>query len=331
MIQNKNKLIEFTDNSEFVLSDTYVPWNDKLIENSGKKLNELVINRNDFIYLPVIDEKQRSEEALFRIEGNKLRSGNIAGFFGLRNNKGQTLNIKIKSRFDQSAEQYFVHHMLEKITGIELIELKSNSDYSSSFGFDFLVHLFPKFLKLALSQGNYRSYKTYSYSNSRLRGRIDLARHLRQNIPFRGDIAYTFREYTSHNDLSNLVREVIEFIKRKFPRFLEKDDTYRKNCQIIYENSQKYEHIGRKRLIELNARPIKNPFYTYYEQLRKLCIKILSYEKLTYSADSYEDMWGVVYDMSWLWEEYLNTLFLSRSTLRNVIHTENRSYNWMVF
>lgn len=44
---------------------------------------------------------------------------------------------------------------------------------------------------------------------------IDVARHMKKNTPFIGNIAYSQREYSYDNDLMELVRHTIEYIKGK--------------------------------------------------------------------------------------------------------------------
>ena len=48
-----------------------------------------------------------------------------------------------------------------------------------------------------------------------VRGSIDVARHIKNNTPFIGNIAYSKREYSYDNYLIELVRHTIEYIKGK--------------------------------------------------------------------------------------------------------------------
>ena len=49
--------------------------------------------------------------------------------------------------------------------------------------FDFLLYLFPKFLKEALAQGVYKEYLRNEYNDANIRGVIDINRHLKTNLP----------------------------------------------------------------------------------------------------------------------------------------------------
>lgn len=297
-------------------------WISSLAEYSGKTIDELCTDHDLFSTIPFINEKNRSREALFHLQGSKIKTGNIGGFFGVKNEKGEFLEVRIRSRFDKSEQQYFVKHMLSYIAGIDLLQdLKTHSDFNGFF--DFLLFLFPSYLRKALNQGIYKSYKVFEYNDSKPKGKIDVSRHIAHNIPFQGNIAYSFREYTPYNNLMLLIREVIEHIKRILSCMLTNSNDFRNDCQIVIDNTKNYGKTSRHRLIELNSRPINNPYYIEYESLRKLCLRILKNEELKFS-DSADEIYGVVYELNWLWEEYLNVLFSSSPRLNKLIHSENK-------
>ncbi len=135
-----------------------------------------------------------------------IKTSNVMGFFGI----GNGVQISIHSRFDRENKQYFLHYMLQKVCNvsptIELTQANKNPFY------EFIVYLFPSFLRKAVAQGIYRTYITNEYNDSNVRGTIDFPRHFRYNIPFNGKIAYRTREYSHDNFVTQLVRHTIEFI-----------------------------------------------------------------------------------------------------------------------
>lgn len=100
------------------------------------------------------------------------------GFFGI----GNDVQISIHSRFDNLDKQFFLHHMLQKICNVsptvELIRVNKNSFY------EFIVLLFPSFLKKAIDQGLFRTYINKEYNDSNIRVIIDFSKHFRLNISF---------------------------------------------------------------------------------------------------------------------------------------------------
>ena len=61
--------------------------------------------------------------------------------------------------------------------------------------------------------------------------------------------------------------------------------------------------------MNLNLRPVSHPYYGEYRPLQQLCLQILRQEEMKYGRDD-DEIYGILFDGAWLWEEYLNT-FLS--------------------
>lgn len=74
---------------------------------------------------------------------------------------------------------------------------------------------FSIFFKKAFSQGIYKAYIRNEYNNANVKGAINVTRHIRQNIPFQGNVAYTTREHSYDNSVTQLIRHTIEHIRSK--------------------------------------------------------------------------------------------------------------------
>lgn len=256
------------------------------------------------------------KEHIFAINSeNQLVTGNIMGFVGCNDTQ-----VSIRSRFAQQEGDYFLHYMLQKVFAINLFDLKHDSDKESVF--DFLIYLFPAFLKQALRQGLYKEYQTRHYNDANVRGRIDIQRHIRQNIPFAGKVAYTTREYAVDNSVTQLVRHTIEYIASHPYRgnILNNDEETKEAVSLINNATPSYNRNDKNRIVNLNKRPINHPYFNEYRDLQRLCLQILRHEELKYGQDE-EQIYGVLFDGAWLWEEYLNTV------LKNIgfEHPRNKS------
>lgn len=238
---------------------------------------------------------------IFEVRDEKIATGNIMGFIGCGNTK-----VSISSRFAQGNDDYFLHYMLRKVFAVNLFDLHFNSDEESIF--DFLIYLFPVFLKRAMQQGLYREYQTRKYNDANVKGRIDISRHIRQNIPFAGKIAYTTREYAQDNHLTQLIRHTIEYISRHrySGNILHNDDDTSDAVKAICQATESYNRNERTKVMNQNLRPISHPYYSEYRPLQQLCLQILRQEEMKYGRDD-DEIYGVLFDGAWLWEEYLNT------------------------
>ncbi len=297
--------IQTKDNSEWHLTDAelcHLETLKKLAEPTIANLS-LEEHPNLLIFpqdLDVYGDKI-GDAHIFEMKGEKMVTGNIMGFIGC----GET-KVSISSRFAQGDNDYFLHYMLRKVFAVNLFDLQFNSDEESIF--DFLIYLFPSFLKRAIQQGLYREYQTRKYNDADVKGRIDISRHIRQNIPFAGRIAYTTREYAQDNHLTQLIRHTIEYISRHrySGNILHNDDETSDAVKAICQATESYSRNERQKVINQNLRPISHPYYGEYRPLQQLCLQILRQEEMKYGRDD-DEIYGVLFDGAWLWEEYLNT------------------------
>ena len=236
------------------------------------------------------------------VKDGKLYTGNIMGFIGYGDTK-----VRIHSRFAQGDDDYFLHYMLQKVFAINLFDLKYHSDEESIF--DFLIYLFPAFLKRAMRQGLYKEYQTRGYNDADIKGRIDVARHIRINVPFAGKVAYSTREYAYDNHVTQLIRHTIEFISNHpyGGGILKNDDLTKDAVSLIKDATPTYTQNERRKVVNQNLRPLSHPYFSEYRHLQHLCMQILRFEEIKYGRNE-DEIYGVLFDGAWLWEEYLNTL-----------------------
>ena len=244
----------------------------------------------------------------------RIKSGNIMGFVGRKNQQ-----MKIYSRFDNQKHDFFLHYMLQKVFSFNIFNLDFTSSEDNVF--EFLVYMFPAMLKKAMRQGIYKEYRRFRHNDANVRGTIDISRHIRENIPFRGTVAYNTREFSFDNSVTELIRHTIEYIKT-IPSgdiILSSDKVVDDCIKKIVSYTPSYNHTERMKIIQDNLLPRNHPFYTEYAALQKLCIQILRHEEIKYGTDD-EKIYGILFDGAWLWEEYLNTLLCEKG----FIHPENK-------
>jgi len=315
--------IQTEDNSKWCLTETELCHLDtlkKLAEPSIADLcrkehpNLLIFPQDLDVYGDKIGDAH-----IFEVKDEAIVTGNVMGFIGCGDTK-----VSITSRFAQDRDDYFLHYMLRKVFAINLFDLQFNSDEESIF--DFLIYLFPTFLKRAMQQGMYREYQTRKYNDTNVKGRIDISRHIRQNIPFAGKIAYTTREYAQDNHLTQLIRHTIEYIShhRYSGDILRNDDDTADAVKAICQATSSYNRNERQKVINENLRPISHPYYSEYRPLQQLCLQILRQEEMKYGQDDNE-IYGILFDGAWLWEEYLNT-FLSGIGFEHPRNKEGRGH-----
>ena len=210
------------------------------------------------------------EQSIVEIFGRKLKSGNVVGFLGV-----DDVSVQIHSRFDSSKKQYFLHRMLEKVLGVNIVNMPTESDEERIR--NYLVYIFPYMLKRAIRQGMFRAYRLFARNDDRVRGVIDVGRFIKCDIPFAGKIAYRSREYTENNHLNHLIRHVIEYVRSRsnIAYVLEKDEETRSAVRRIVDATTDYSYSQRRQIVMRNLRPVRHPYLTEITGLQKLCVQIL--------------------------------------------------------
>lgn len=251
---------------------------------------------------------------LFGIREKRLEMGNVVGFFGVGD-----LSVRIHTRFDDGDGQYFLYYMLQRVLGVNIVKMPTESDPESVL--DMLVFLFPYALKRAVSRGLFRTYRSFDRNDDHIKGAIDVGRYIGHDIPFAGKIAYRSREYTANNPLNHLVRHTIEHIiaRQNIAHILTNDSETRDAVAKIVEVTPDYSSSERRQVLLRNVRPIRHPYLTAVHDLQKLCLRILRNDKLSFGAEK-DCVNGVLFDAAWLWEEYLASVLKSAG----VKHPQNK-------
>lgn len=281
---------------------------DRTLDNLSREDN-IFIFPNDLMNSPDLDKDQKILETV----NPKIKTGNVIGFLGC----GQE-RLTISSRFSDEYNDHFLHYLLQKVLNINLTSLDVGLSPEDKL-YQLLVYLFPKYMQAALRKGLYKEYQRFSHNDSHVKGVIDVGNHLKKNLPFMGNVAYTTREFTYDNPLMQLIRHTIEYIKtqKSFGALL---DSNRENITEITRATPAYKLADRANIIRMNKiKPIRHAYFREYRKLQELCLMILSREKHGLGPQA-QRVHGILFDVAWLWEEYVHTLLP-----KGFIHPRNKN------
>lgn len=282
---------------------------DRTLDNLSRE-DSIFIFPNDLINSPDLDKDQKILETV----NQEIKTGNVIGFLGY----GQE-RLTISSRFSDESNDHFLHYLLQKVLNINLTSLDVGLSPEDKL-YQLLVYLFPKYLQAALRKGLYKEYQRFFHNDSHVKGVLDVGNHLKKNLPFTGNIAYTTREFTYDNPLMQLIRHTIEYIKtqKSFGALL---DSNRENMAEIVRVTPAYKLADRAKIIRMNKiKPIRHAYFREYRKLQELCLMILSREKHGLGPQA-QRVHGILFDfdVAWLWEEYVYTLLP-----KDFIHPRNK-------
>ena len=296
--------MRITDNQHTIAKEDFVEEYPKLsqvlldrtLDNLSKEDN-IFIFPNDLTHTPDLDKDQK----VFETVNQEIKTGNVIGFLGCDQER-----LTISSRFFDESNDHFLHYLLQKVLHINLTSLDVGLSPEDKL-YQLLIYLFPKYLQAALRKGLYKEYQRFFHNDSHVKGVLDVGNHLKKNLPFMGNIAYTTREFTYDNPLMQLIRHTIEYIKnqKSFGVLL---DSNRENMTEITRVTPAYKLADRAKIIRMNKiKLIRHAYFREYRKLQELCLMILSREKHGLGPQA-QRVHGILFDVAWLWEEYVYTL-----------------------
>lgn len=296
------KLLRIKDNSQ-QKKDVF----SQVVKLTGKiadKTLEQLEREGVFVFPETVKDAEdiSRDQMILQSVNDTYRASNVMGFLGCGDER-----LIIESRFCGEGEDFFFQYLLDKVLDFpNVVDLESNANQDNRL-FNFLLFLFPYYLKTAMRKGLFKKYIRCRYNNGNVKGTIDVARHIEKNTPFVGNVAYSQREFSYDNCLMELVRHTIEFVKRK-PYGNNLLVKVKDEVKLVVNATPGYEPYDRKKIIEQNKKnTVRHAYFREYLALQRLCLLILQHQKHQIGTGS-RQIYGILFDGAWLWEEYINSL-----------------------
>lgn len=275
-----------------------------LVKTIADKTLEELEKEGVFVFPEMVHgaEDVTRDQMILQSVNDTYRSGNVMGFLGYGEER-----LVIESRFSTGDNDFLLQYLLERILDFpNIVNLETDATHDDKM-FSLLLALFLSYLVSAMRKGVFKTYVRNEYNDGNVKGTINIDRHIRKNIPFVGNIAYSQREYAYDNFLMQLIRHTVEFIKRK-PYGHKLLAKAKEEVQLVVEATPSYEAKDLRRiLVENKKNTVRHAYYHEYRALQRLCILILQNKKTQLGLGA-SKIYGIVFDGAWLWEEYVNSL-----------------------
>ncbi len=307
------KRLRIRDNSRLAKRDFAVIGH--LTARLADKTAETLSREGIFVFPPRAEDSADldAKEKILESVDDTYRTGNVMGFLGLGDER-----LTIASRFD-GEDDFFLRYLLENVMSFpNAADFKIDANPEERL-FQFLLFLFPSYIKAAMRKGVYKEYIRRKYNDSHASGVIDVARHIVKNTPFIGNVAYDRREFSYDNALTQLVRHTVEFIKGK-PYGHMLLAKVKEETELIVRATPSYAPGERRKIAECNEKNIvRHAYFREYGALQRLCLLILRHRKHQIGGGE-KRIYGILFDGAWLWEEYVATLVGDR-----FLHPRNKA------
>lgn len=172
----------------------------------------------------------------------------------------------------------------------------------------FIIIQFIHIVKVLIKKGLKKSYYYKSENlNARIKGRIDVSRHLKQNV-FKNKLTYvacSYQEYGYDTPVNRFLKHVISIIQSKIANNKIFQDQEGLQEQLHYISGGFYQ-VGDEKIVRLDYKE-KNPFYKLYNQAIALGHQILKLSDHNLSQHSPDKVTHPPFwvDMSKLFELYV--------------------------
>lgn len=274
----------------------------------------------------LLDEEEDPRPRVFTQEDGVLRTGRYVGIFQYGSRQ-----VQIGSRFDKADQPFFLWRLIELFLGESLL---SPEDVGSSYGdntFDtLLVAKLAVQLKRAWLKGGLRAYRAFAHNDSRMRGQLDISRHIRENMGLNnGRAAYRTREYSLNNAWNVLFLQAAAAARRRRPALLrvleQRLPEFSAALRALEQDIPDWSLPRQGWVLEHTRQRITNPVWRDYEPARRTARAILQRMGMASlsGGSSAAAVTGVFLDIDRLWEEFVYNELLGAA--QDVRHPDSRS------
>ena len=275
------------------------------------------------------DEEPDNKLTLFTMVGGSMCTQKYVGVLKIDiptektpDEQPRQLILNIRSRFDGDDQSYFLLYVFEQAMGSRGKIFNDMELLASEVEIWDLLLLtaFVNQLHDAMKKGFFRQYHDREHNDDRIKGRIDIARHIRMNFPFTGKIAYSSREYDADNPVNILILRALNYLDRRYhsllQRLINRDSLLRQGITLLKNEAPGWKNVSDHIAMQNARRKIAHSVYRDYEPLRKTALAVLnqmgaSSFRSTNGSDPEQRPYrvsGILIDMPKLWEEFLHNV-----------------------
>ena len=280
------------------------------ISNSRPDKNDLIFSLSHF--------KDSNDEKKYKVE-----VGNYIGKF-----KYGKVEINIKSRFSDE----FLNRMLNFADDVFLDDVsifkaekdkKKDSDYAKLI----IYYMFIQKLEKASLLGFPKSYKAIKHHNMKFKGRIDINRFIKYDIPFRGKVSCISNEQKEIQEVIDVLYKAISIIEEN--GFTTKSISHIKTHLKKNRSNKPVSNITIAKAIKSKA--LQNPIFSIYRKVLEYAKFIINVDSLKDHPDGNTDATGFLVDVSLLFEAYVTKLLKKEFPDWIVESREEETYGNMFF
>ena len=232
-------------------------------------------------------------------ENYLAQTGNYVGKF-----VWQGLEIDIKSRFSNT----FLERMLNFANDIFLDDVsitgnKVDKDFDISKYI--IYYMFIQNLEKAFLLGLPKAYKSIEHHEMKLKGKIDINKFIKYDIPFQGKISSVSREQKEIQEIIDVLYKAVKIIDKNNKAFLKNISHIKTHLKQYKSNNYvSNETINRA----LKSKALQNPIFAPYKKVLEYARFIINGNNIEEKNDGKQETFGFIINVAELFEIYITKL-----------------------
>ena len=232
-------------------------------------------------------------------ENYLAQTGNYVGKF-----VWQGLEIDIKSRFSNT----FLERMLNFANDIFLDDVsitgnKIDKDFDISKYI--IYYMFVQNLEKAFLLGLPKAYKSIEHHEMKLKGKIDINKFIKYDIPFQGKISSVSREQKEIQEIIDVLYKAVKIIDKNNKVFL-------KNIAHIKTHLKQYKsnnYVSNETINKaIKSKALQNPIFAPYKKVLEYARFIINGNNIEEKNDGKQETFGFIINVAELFEIYITKL-----------------------
>jgi 5-methylcytosine-specific restriction endonuclease McrBC regulatory subunit McrC len=276
--------------------------------NSGLNisLSDYQKNKNNTFFSFFKDEEKKASKneddliiSIKKIDDTYIaQTGNYIGKF-----VWDGLEIDIKSRFKTKFLERmlnFANDVFLDDVSISATETKDSLDISKFI----IYYMFIQRVEKAFLLGLPKAYRSINHHDMKLKGKIDINRFIKHDIPFRGKISSTSREQRE-------IQEVIDVL-HKAVQIIEKNEFSTKNISHIKAHLKQHKsnrYVSNETINKaMMSKALQNPIFSPYKKVLEYAKFIINGDNIAEKKDAKKETFGFLVNVAELFEIYITKL-----------------------
>jgi len=265
--------------------------------------NEKYPNNTFFSFCKDEDKRDKKNEddliiSIKKDEENYLaQTGNYVGKFIWNG-----LEIDIKSRFSN----IFLERMLNFVNDIYLDDVSATGKETKDLDISkfIIYYMFIQNLEKAFLLGLPKAYRSIKHHDMKLKGKIDINRFIKHDIPFQGKISSINREQKE-------IQEVIDVLF-KAVKIIDKNNFTTKNILDIkthLKQNRSNNYVSNSTINKaINSKALQNPIFLPYKKVLEYARFIIDGDNIEQNIRGKKETYGFLINVAELFEIYITKL-----------------------